>query len=289
MDILGLDVTWAPEFAEAGWILRVDRRQQGRRSRTGTLAGPLATATYKDKLCAVPFNSNTQLLWYRTDLVPTPPKTWDEMIKMAERPGRAGQAALHRDPGRPVRGPHRLVQHAARQRRRQRPQRRRHRAVARARRPSRALDDHAAAGDVAGGRPVAVGADGERQPAGHGVGHGGLRAQLPVRLSVDEGEQARPVRELQVGAVPGGDRRTSRRTSPSAASTWPSAPTPSTPIRPSRPTLCLRNRENQKIGAVKGGVPPSLADLYDDPALPADATRSPRTSRRRWRAPPSGR
>ena len=31
--------------------------------------------------------------------------------------------------------------------------------------------------------------------------------------------------------------------------------------------LCLRNRENQKTGAIKGGLPPSIADLYDDPAL----------------------
>ena len=34
--------------------------------------------------------------------------------------------------------------------------------------------------------------------------------------------------------------------------------------------LCLRNRENQKIAATKGGLPPTIADLYDDPALQAD-------------------
>jgi multiple sugar transport system substrate-binding protein len=32
-------------------------------------------------------------------------------------------------------------------------------------------------------------------------------------------------------------------------------------------TLCLRDSENQKIGAIEGGVPPSLAALYDDPEL----------------------
>jgi multiple sugar transport system substrate-binding protein len=32
-------------------------------------------------------------------------------------------------------------------------------------------------------------------------------------------------------------------------------------------TSCLRNRENQKIGAITGGVPPSIASLYDDPSL----------------------
>ncbi|MCU1450381.1 MAG: transporter substrate-binding protein, partial [Acidimicrobiales bacterium] len=82
MDILGLDVTWAPEFAEAGWI----REWTGANKATaeqGTLAGPLQTASYKDRLYAAPFNSNTQLLWYRSDLVPTPPKTWNEMIDMS--------------------------------------------------------------------------------------------------------------------------------------------------------------------------------------------------------------
>jgi multiple sugar transport system substrate-binding protein len=31
--------------------------------------------------------------------------------------------------------------------------------------------------------------------------------------------------------------------------------------------LCLRDSQNQKIGAIKGGTPPSLSALYDDPEL----------------------
>ena len=34
----------------------------------------------KNKLWAVPINSNTELLWYRKDLVPNPPTTWAQMI-----------------------------------------------------------------------------------------------------------------------------------------------------------------------------------------------------------------
>src|SRR4051812_19838855 len=78
MDILGLDVTWAPEFAEAGWILPFTGRNRTQ-VENGTLAGPLKTATYKGTLYAAPFNSNPQLLWYRSDLVPAAPKTWNEM------------------------------------------------------------------------------------------------------------------------------------------------------------------------------------------------------------------
>ncbi|GAA2597897.1 ABC transporter substrate-binding protein [Winogradskya consettensis] len=80
MDILGLDVTWTQEFASAHWIkdfTGADRAE----IEEGTLAGPLASATYDGKLYAAPNNTNVQLLWYRKDLVPTPPATWDEMIQ----------------------------------------------------------------------------------------------------------------------------------------------------------------------------------------------------------------
>lgn len=84
MDILGLDVTWTPEFAEAGWI-REWTGENRREAEDGTLEAPLRTAMWEDKLYAVPDNTNTQLLWYRTDLVPNPPTTWDQMFSMAQR------------------------------------------------------------------------------------------------------------------------------------------------------------------------------------------------------------
>src|SRR5690606_19068842 len=90
IDIMGLDVTWAAEFAEARWI-REWTGENKRRATEGTLEVPLRTATWKDKLYAVPYNTNTQLLWYRKDLVPTPPKTWDEMLKMAGDLARQGK------------------------------------------------------------------------------------------------------------------------------------------------------------------------------------------------------
>jgi multiple sugar transport system substrate-binding protein len=40
---------------------------------------------WKGKTYAIPLNTNVQLLWYRKDLVPKPPQTWDEMIAMAKK------------------------------------------------------------------------------------------------------------------------------------------------------------------------------------------------------------
>jgi multiple sugar transport system substrate-binding protein len=84
LDILGLDVVWEAEFSEAGWIQNWtgQRRQQVEQD---AVRAALDTATWNGQLVAAPFNSNTQLLWYRKDLVPSPPTTWDEMISQAER------------------------------------------------------------------------------------------------------------------------------------------------------------------------------------------------------------
>ena len=103
MDILGLDVTWEAEFAEAGWILPWTGTYKQQAS-DGTLAVPLQTAIWHGKLVAAPYNSNTQLLWYRSDLVPNPPKTWDRDDQRLDPAGEGGQAAPDRDPGRAVRG-----------------------------------------------------------------------------------------------------------------------------------------------------------------------------------------
>ena len=79
IDIMMLDVTWAPEFAEAGWVVpwTGSNKQQ---AETGTLKPALETAIWHNQLVAVPDFSNTELLWYRSDLVKTPPVTWAQMI-----------------------------------------------------------------------------------------------------------------------------------------------------------------------------------------------------------------
>ena len=90
MDILGLDVTWTPEFAEAQWIEPWPAAEASK-VRNGTLSAMVTTATWNDKLYSAPYNTNTQLLWYRKDLVPNPPKTWDEMISMSQKLAQQGK------------------------------------------------------------------------------------------------------------------------------------------------------------------------------------------------------
>ncbi|OBF90188.1 ABC transporter substrate-binding protein [Mycobacterium sp. 852014-52450_SCH5900713] len=96
LDVMALDVVWTAEFAEAGWALPLSDDPEGRAdadAAVDTLPGPLATARWKHRLYAEPVITNTQLLWYRPDLVSQPPQDWDAMVGEAARLHAAGQPA----------------------------------------------------------------------------------------------------------------------------------------------------------------------------------------------------
>jgi multiple sugar transport system substrate-binding protein len=89
IDIIGMDVVWTGEFANAGWVEEW-KGPLKRQVTANVFDNVIETASFERKLFAAPFNTNTQLLWYRKDLVKTPPKTWDEMIEQAEALKEAG-------------------------------------------------------------------------------------------------------------------------------------------------------------------------------------------------------
>ena len=94
LDVMALDVVWTAEFAEAGWALPLSEDPSGQAeadATSNTLPGPLETAKWQDKLYAVPITTNTQLLWYRADLMEEPPTTWDAMVAEATRLHAAGE------------------------------------------------------------------------------------------------------------------------------------------------------------------------------------------------------
>ena len=94
LDVMALDVVWTAEFAEAGWALPLSEDPSGQAeadATSNTLPGPLETAKWQDKLYAAPITTNTQLLWYRADLMEEPPTTWDAMVAEATRLHAAGE------------------------------------------------------------------------------------------------------------------------------------------------------------------------------------------------------
>jgi multiple sugar transport system substrate-binding protein len=84
VDLIGMDIPWTAEFANAGW-LRPYEGDLAKQESENAFDSAVRAASFDGKLYGAPFNSNTQLLFYRKDLVPQPPTTWDQMIDEAEQ------------------------------------------------------------------------------------------------------------------------------------------------------------------------------------------------------------
>ena len=67
IDLIGMDVIWTGEFASAGWIVPVPEATAQVVSKD-VFPSVLETAKFEGTLYAAPL-SNTELLWYRSDLV----------------------------------------------------------------------------------------------------------------------------------------------------------------------------------------------------------------------------
>jgi multiple sugar transport system substrate-binding protein len=264
LDILGLDVVWEAEFAEAGWI-QPWTGQQRQQVEQDAVRAALQTATWKGQLVAAPFNSNTQLLWYRKDLVPNPPKTWDEMISQAEALAREGQPHHIEIQGASYEGYTVWVN-------------------------SMILS---AGGEILSpdGQEVVLGAAAARGVSviGRLASSPAADPSLPVqmedqnRLAFETGKAAFEINYPYVypsaqADVPALAKQMAWVEYPRVDASLPSRPpVGGTDLAVSAfsthkqqafdAILCLRNRDNQLRNAVKGGLPPTLASLYRDPRL----------------------
>lgn len=79
-DVVDVDVIWTAEFAAKGWLQPL--KDKTNFDTSAMLPATVKTATYGGTLYAAPQTSDGGLLYYRKDLVPNPPKTWDEMMSM---------------------------------------------------------------------------------------------------------------------------------------------------------------------------------------------------------------
>jgi multiple sugar transport system substrate-binding protein len=267
VDIMGLDVTWESEFANAGWILPWTGANKAAAT-NGTLQGPLNTSIVNGKLYAVPYNSNTELLWYRSDLVPTPPKTWSEMIADANKLAAQGKPHLIEIQGAQYEGA--VVWFNT--------------LLASAGGSVLTPDDK----KVSMGAP-AVKALTVMQQLAHSKGADpSLSVQMEDanRLAMEAGTAAFEINYPFVypsmktdqpklfksfkwapypGVIPGQPAKVTLGGIDLAVSKYSQHPDLAF-----QASLCLRNAAHQKIAAIKGGLPPTLASVYDDPSLQAD-------------------
>ncbi len=77
-DVVTVDVVWTAEFAAQGWLMPLTGANALPTS--SLLPATVKAATYNGTLYAAPYASDGGLLYYRKDLVKTPPTTWDQLI-----------------------------------------------------------------------------------------------------------------------------------------------------------------------------------------------------------------
>jgi multiple sugar transport system substrate-binding protein len=262
IDIIGMDVIWTAEFAQAGWILPWGG-EAAALARAGRLAAPLESATYDGRLWAAPLTTNAQLLWYRTDRVAAPPGTWDEMIDMAEALGDHGtiQAQGERYEGLTVFFTSLLASAGG--------------AVPERSRGAATLQDGPARRALAIMKRLATSTAADPALS--------TSREDQARLGFETGDASFMINYSFVFA-------SARRNVPGIAARtgwarWPAV----TAGRPSRVTVgglnlgvsahsrhpqlafqaatCLASKPHQRLAAERGGLPPTIEALYDEPAL----------------------
>ncbi|MDI6600254.1 MAG: ABC transporter substrate-binding protein [Thermoanaerobacteraceae bacterium] len=83
IDVVAMDVIWTAEFASAGWLLPLgDKFPQSERDKF--LSGPLEAVTYNGEIYALPEYTDAGVLYYRKDIISTPPQTWEELMEMSK-------------------------------------------------------------------------------------------------------------------------------------------------------------------------------------------------------------
>ena len=263
IDIIGMDVTYTPEFADAGWIRQWTGQDKAVATK-GMLPGPVATATWKGKLYGMPDNSNTQLLWYRKDLVPNPPTTWAQMIADAVKLKQEGKPHYIEVQGKQYEGLTVWFN---------------------------SLVDSAGGSILSGPTKVSIGPSAVQaasimhQIATAGVADPALSNsdENAGRLGFESGSAAFEVNYPFVyPAIQADNPKLAKQMGwtyyPSVtAGTPPKVTIGGTNLGVSsysqhpqddfKAIECIADQANQKVDAIKGGLPPTLTSLYSDPSL----------------------
>ncbi|GHO49409.1 hypothetical protein [Ktedonospora formicarum] len=83
-DILSLDITYPAQFGTAKWIAPITEDMWPLNERKQHVRGPISGCTYKGKLWAAPYRIDPGVFFYRTDIVGSPPLSYDEMLDLSK-------------------------------------------------------------------------------------------------------------------------------------------------------------------------------------------------------------
>jgi multiple sugar transport system substrate-binding protein len=80
-DVITTDVTWPATFARSGWLANLSSRHP---DTSAFFPGQVATGQYNGGVYAMPWFINAEGLYYRTDLIKTPPTSISQLVSEAK-------------------------------------------------------------------------------------------------------------------------------------------------------------------------------------------------------------
>jgi multiple sugar transport system substrate-binding protein len=80
-DVLNADVAWTAEFAARNWLEPLDQK---RFAGPAVLPAPADSGRFDGTLFGAPYATSAGMLFYRSDLIKTPPKTWAELTYLCQ-------------------------------------------------------------------------------------------------------------------------------------------------------------------------------------------------------------
>jgi multiple sugar transport system substrate-binding protein len=88
-DVITSDVIWPSQFAQSGWLANLAKFKP---DTSAYFQGQMATGQYKGGVYAIPWFINAEGLYYRTDLIKTPPTTPAQLVSDAQAAMKANPA-----------------------------------------------------------------------------------------------------------------------------------------------------------------------------------------------------
>jgi multiple sugar transport system substrate-binding protein len=83
IDVMSIDVVYPAEFSSNGWTVDLSSKWPAS-DRANYLPGPIKSCTYNGQIAAAPLRTDLGVLYYRKDIVSTPPTTFTDLASMAK-------------------------------------------------------------------------------------------------------------------------------------------------------------------------------------------------------------
>lgn len=83
-ELVYMDVIWTAKFAKKGWLFPLDEWFLPEKQEA-FLPGDLEAGFYEGHFYRIPVRTDAGMLYYRKDLIPDPPRTWEEFERICEK------------------------------------------------------------------------------------------------------------------------------------------------------------------------------------------------------------